>query len=338
MFSQICKIAVLFFNFLALSFLAYGQGSPINIGIYMNSNTDSSEISQVATSKLETRIINIININGVTSKVSASRINKDDLSDIIETMARGVVCVPIFEIYEKKIADTHLERIHVVDASLTLKVQYIHEDIIFNTMQLQLQGSGSSYDQAINNIIRNLRGRSNDVSRFLAETRERVTLYYDENCNSIIEQARQLDKLDRPLKAIQLLWPIPREVNCYEEVKDMSIDLYRKYINKKCQVDLLKSKTLFASNQFRAGLKVLQEIDPSSICYEETLQLIAKIEADVDSQSAEDRGLVELYLKETAKENAELKRDERSIYMQKAVGRANQSIFQQNFIEKVNDN
>ncbi|MFK8058051.1 MAG: hypothetical protein AB8F78_18130 [Saprospiraceae bacterium] len=337
MYFQFFRKAGLLLILAAGSFLAYGQGSAINIGIYMNSGQDSSEISKIAASKLETRIINIINVNGVTSKVSASRINKDDLSDLIETMARGVVCVPIFEIYDKNIADTHLERIHVVDASLTLKVQYIHEDIIFNTLQMQLQGSGRSYDQAINNIIRNLRGRSNNVSKFLNETRERVTNYYDENCSSIIEQARQLDKLDRPLKAIQLLWPIPREVDCYEEVKDMSIDLYMKYINKQCQIDLLKSKTLFASNHFREGLEVLQKIDPSSICYEETLQLIAKIEADVDSQSAENRGLVELYLKETAKEDAELKRDERSIYMQQAVGRANQSVFQQNFIEKVND-
>lgn len=275
------------------TFPAVGQNqSHLTIGVYMKPG-GYSEIESDQITKLETRIINVISMSGSTFNISASRIEPDTNGtsdpDMMETMARGVVCYPKFEVFNVRVADTGLKKLTVVDASLTLAVQYIHEDIIFSSLAINLQGSGSNKSQAINDIIRNIRPQDSKWQSFVQETRRKIINYYDTHCDAIIAKAKQLDRLDSPWNAVQILWPIPQDVDCYERVKELTVEIYLRAINQVCRQELLKAKTEVAANQYERGLAHLRRIDPKSDCYEEVLQMIDTIAAEVDRVSVEER-------------------------------------------------
>ncbi|PHN01233.1 hypothetical protein [Flavilitoribacter nigricans] len=308
--------------------------SQLTVGVYMKPNSYSG-LDSIQVSKLETRIINIISTSGVTSNISASRIgpitvDPEEQNISMKTMARGVVCFPKMEVYGENTVDVGLKKINVVDVSLTLAIQYIHEDIIFSNLQLQLQGQGRNSNQAINNVIRNLRPNDSRFAKFLSQTREKIINYYKNNCDDIIEQARQLDRLDSPVRALQILWPIPREVSCYEDVKEMTVDIYRKYVNKRCRQLLMEARTYLAANNYDKGLERLRFIDPTSQCAEEAMKMIESIQQEIDSSDAENRKAAMALLMERQRERA---RTETGARIETEVARANAQlpILQQNF-------
>lgn len=307
------------------SLFLFTQGmdqTQLTIGVYVKSDTLSG-IDDFQFKRLETRIINIISNSGVTSNIAASRIDPKGVDNYgegitMETMARGVVCFPKLEVFSEQDLDLGLKKQKVVDASLTLSIQYIHEDIIFSTLQLQLQGSGNTGSQAINNIIRNLRSNDPRFARFVSQTRSKIINYYTNNCNAIIEQARQLDRLDQPIRALQILWPIPRELACYEEVKEMMVDIYRKYINKRCRELLFEADTYITANNYDEGLAKLRLIDPTSNCIEDARKKLEEIKKEIDESDEQFRNVAMALLME--RQAARARQDDR---IESEVARAN---------------
>ncbi len=318
---------------IGLCFQSIGQNQThLTIGIYMKPG-GYTEIEKDQISKLETQIINVISMSGSTFNISASRIEPNTNSingpGMMETMARGVVCYPKFEVYDVRVVDTGLKKLTVVDASLTLTVQYIHEDIIFSSMAMTLQGSGKDKYQAINDIIRNIRPQDQKWQTFVQETRTKIINYYDNHCDVIIAKAKQLDRLDLPLNAVQILWPIPQDVACYERVKELIVEIYLRAINQLCRQELLKAKTALAANNYDTGLECLGKIDPKSDCYEEVLTLIDTIAEEVDQTSIEERA----YSLELEKYRLQFERERREDgRMEESVARRNAVIIRESVI------
>lgn len=288
------KIA-LFFLFIRCSFSAFSQSDNperLSVGVYMPIDRyDDLEYGQIR--KLETQIINIIANNGITSKISAFRIQLDNSGTInqnlLQTMAKGIVCLPKFEIYGDRTADTGMKKIQVVDVSLTLTIQYIYEDIIFSTLSMQLQGSGNTRAQAINNTIRNIRSGDSRWAKFLDHTREEIVRYYDAMCDKLMQQAHQLNKLDLTTEALAILWPIPKEVACHEMVEELTVDIYRKHINRECRKQIQIARGLLAANRYDEGLSILMYIDPGSECARESEELTRIIEKEFDENAEKNR-------------------------------------------------
>lgn len=332
-FNQTSLVLIAIFGII-ISALAQGQ-SHLTIGIYMKPG-GYNEIEPDQTTKLETRIINVISMSGSTFNISASRVEPDTTSadntpNMMETMARGVVCYPKFEIYSERKADTGLEKITVVEASLTLAVQYIHEDIIFSSLSMTLQGSGNNKRQAINSIIRNIRPQDPKWQSFVQETRRKIVNYYDNQCDAIIAKAKQLDRLDSPWNAVQILWPIPQDVDCYSRVKDLTVEIYLRAINQVCRQELLRAKTELAADQYERSLYHLRRIDPKSNCYEEVLKMIDTIAAEVDRVSTQERAN-NLAL-EKLRLQVEKERNE-SNYMETSIAKRNSKIIRESIIEQ----
>jgi hypothetical protein len=289
------EITAYFFYILTSCFFSIvGQAQThLTIGVYMNpkgySKVDSDQIA-----KLETRIVSVITSGGSSFNVSASRITSDfhnsDGNQLgWKTLARGIVCLPKFEIFNSRVVDTGIKKVTVVDASLTLSIQYIHEDIIFTTLVINLQGSGSNEYQAVNDVIRNIRPQDPKWQSFVKETREKIISYYEIHCDGILAKAKQLDKLNQPIGALQIIWPIPQEVDCFERVNELIEEIYIRAINQHCREKMLAAKAKFAADQFDIALIYLSQIQVNSNCYEDVLEMIDKIAIDVDNATAQER-------------------------------------------------
>ncbi|WNJ17554.1 hypothetical protein [Pontibacter sp. G13] len=256
--------------------------------------------------RLETRIVNVITNAGRPYNISAAKTEAkssgnteqnqtsfgsdlEQYSMRLETMAKGIVCIPLFEIYDERKVETPLKTVNTVDVYLSLSVQYIYGDIIFHTTELQLQGTGRNRDQAINDVIRNIKPSDRRWGGFLRATQDNIVEYYDHACEHIIGQAQELEDLGDNFKALCLLWPIPREVECYEEVRETTIRLYDKYLDKYCERLILVAKTFKAENNYEAAAAVLRLINPVSACKEDAEALIDELGEQVDEDRDVDR-------------------------------------------------
>lgn len=269
----------------------------LSVGVFMPRDSyDDLEYDQMV--KLETKIVSIISKNGITSKISAFRLdlgvdsssvlNNDNL---LKFLGKGVVCIPKLEIYNSRNAETGMKNLHVVDANLTLTVQYIYEDIIFASETVQMQGSGNNKSQAVNSLIRNIKPGMAIWPRFLKQTHGEIIRYYESMCDKLMDQARQLDKLNETGKALAILWPIPKELQCHQTVEELSIKIYQRHINLQCKKWLLRARTKLAGNQYYDGLAILGEINPDSDCYDDALQMIKSIEEELDKIRETDQQL-----------------------------------------------
>lgn len=264
----------------------------LSIGVYMPAQY-FTDLDAGQKQKLETKIISIIADNGISANISAFRILIDTSTtpsqDLLSLMAKGIVCVPKFEIYSEQVADTGLKKLKVVDVSLTLTVQYIYEDVIFSNTTSNIQGSGNTTQEAINNAIRIIKTSDGKWKDFLETTHKEIIRYYDNMCPKLMDQAEQLNKLNLTSEALSILWPIPKEINCHSEVENLALKIYQKHVNQQCKEQLLEAEALLAGNRYDEGLAVLSRIDPISECYEATLEKIKIIEKELDENPEKNR-------------------------------------------------
>lgn len=274
------------------SLFGQSEESWLSIGVLMPKQDSTAVLTTDQARKLENKVISLIAKNGITHNISAFRLMIDDptTEDFMKVMAKGIVCIPKFEIYDSKVVDTGMKKLKVVDATLTLTVQYIYEDIIFSDVTVQLQGSGSSESQAIIGAIRSIdTGKGRPWAGFMDETRSKIIGYYDGMCYKLLEQAQQLNRLNLTGQALSILWPIPKEVECHSVVAEETVIIYENHINQECRKNLTKAKAKLAGNFYDEGLDLLGNINPQSDCYDEALQLISNMQVEMDDNLAANR-------------------------------------------------
>lgn len=262
----------------------------LSIGVYMPIDT-VYELSNTQMKRLENKTISLIAKNGTAAKISAFRIQGDSTSspDFMSLMAKGVVCVPKFEVYDTRKIDAGMKKLTVVDVSLTLTVQYIYEDVIFSDITVELQGSGKNKGQAINNAIKNINTRSSKWNRFMNDTHLEIVRYYEGMCDKLMTQAKQLNKLHLTSEALALLWPIPKEVACHAIVEELVIEIYENHMAKQCKKEMMRAKAFLAGNRYDEGLGVLSMINPSSDCYDDAVKMLEVLEKEVDDNAEKNR-------------------------------------------------
>ncbi|MEM1325890.1 MAG: hypothetical protein AAGI23_08050 [Bacteroidota bacterium] len=293
-------LTILFIALFSLPNLSSAQSDTdysewLSVGIYMPEDEYDDILTPEQLRRLQTKVISIISKNGTTAKISAFRLRIDSTAqlkqEMMSLMAKGVVCTPKFEIYDTREVDTGMKRMKVVDVNLTLTIQYVFEDIIFSDHTVQLQGSGNTPEQAINSAIRNIKTSDGHWKRFLDQTHSEIVRYYDGMCAKLMDQARQLYKINLTHEALTILWPIPKEVNCHSDVEELTITIYQKHINEQCKKHLLTARTYLASNSYTQGLETLRRIDPTSECIDDVYKLLEQIDKEKDERDDKDRAL-----------------------------------------------
>ena len=66
--------------------------------------------------------------------------------------------------------------------------------------------------------------------------------------------------------------------------REISIEAYKAYQNKKCIVQLQDAKTKLAANNYNDALNILSQIDPSTPCFNESQKLIENASTKVNQE------------------------------------------------------
>lgn len=260
-------------SFFLFSQFAFGQGasleeqsSTISISLVMPDEVEGLSASHL--SKLENKILKMLTNYGLSGNGYQA----------------NFVIYPKFEIMgEESMAG--MEKMVVVETGLSLFVKQMDTNIMFASYGKDSKGMAKNTSKALVNAIKKIPSRSKDVEQFLAETKTKILEYYQKKCKDIMVEADRYSQTNNYEQAIAVLSSIPSEVgDCYHQAQEKAVAYYKIYANQKCAEYMQKAKAEEAAQYYKAALKYLSMIDPSSDCRGESLSLIQGISSKVDQK------------------------------------------------------
>ena len=209
--------------------------------------------------------------------------------------------VPTFYIVDSSVDASGMSPIYLKQCELSLTVErhaYGKRDAaVFNSLSKRFAGSGGSEQAALTNAINNLSTDDPDMIAFMRRTREKISAYYQANCQEVIVEADQAKGLGDFARSIALYFSIPSDApaDCYAKALSGLHNAYRNYVDYDCSMKLIQLRAYVARANsmdsavshadYDSALAIIQDLDPASTqCYSEAQLLINKIEGRFDEQ------------------------------------------------------
>jgi hypothetical protein len=124
------------------------------------------------------------------------------------------------------------------------------------------------------------------LKSIIAEAKERIIEYYEQNGPMIIKKAQGLLTAQDWEGALWELSAIPQEVSCYPQALKMMEKIYDAHLNHDAQQILNQAQALWASDPNPGwgadeAMRILSRINTSAKCYPQAQALMRKIESRV---------------------------------------------------------
>lgn len=194
---------------------------------------------------------------------------------------------------------------HAMNLDVTLYIGDGIDGTVYESHTMSVKGVGTNETKAYMAGIKRINANNPEIKSFVNRGKEKIIAYYKANCDFIIKEAKTLEAQNKFPEAILKLTSVPKVCSeCYNKSMDAVEPIYKKHINRDCQVKLQKAKGIWnASQDMEAAEKagaILASIDPASEGFSEVKTLSSKIEAKVKQIDAREWKYV---LKEQAQES-----------------------------------
>lgn len=176
-----------------------------------------------------------------------------------------------------------------VQHSYTLSVSlYVVDDYnqkIFTSATLEVKAIGNNETKAYINGIRKINVNSAVVQSFIAEGKQKVLRYYDDNYRALLAKAKSESAMKQYDKALAMALSIPPCSKGYEQALKEAGNFYQSYVNQQCQENLAKAYAAWNAQQNKNGAleagEYLSRIYPDAVCYKEAMALYKDMKAKV---------------------------------------------------------
>lgn len=161
---------------------------------------------------------------------------------------------------------------HAYNLDVTLFVGDGINGTKYSSYTSSLKGVGSNETKAYIAALKNLNPRNQKYEDFINKAKISIVQHYNTNCDFLIKKAENFANLNNFDVAIQLLSSVPEvSQECYNKSLEAVIPIYKKKINRDCQIKLNEANSIWSAGQDlnaanKAG-KILAEIDPQAECY-----------------------------------------------------------------------
>lgn len=232
-----------------------------NIFIAVSDPEIPKSINELQKEKIKNKVIKSVN------KTSLSAVNKNSDFTIKSS----------FQIFDDESFDGLRKKV-VVNCEVYLRIEQSRTKNIFSTYSQEINGIGSSKEDAINNAIKRMSFEKAKFNAFIKKGKNSIYNYYEINCNNIISKIQVAYNNKNYKKAIILSNSIPSEVgSCYLKAQKIAQKSYENYRDTYCKVLILKGKAALAQNNFKLAGKYFSYVDPRSSCYEEAKELLNQV-------------------------------------------------------------
>jgi hypothetical protein len=208
---------------------------------------------------------------------------KSGLANINKTS--GVIMYPVFTLISEDKAEGGMRNLAVIGADISFVIKHIESEIVFATYNLQVRGSGTTRQQAINAALSNISVKGADFDRFIISARRKIQEYYTANCSTIQMTAQSYAQQQDYEVAIALLASIPDATPCYAQALKTLETFYRDYQKQQCNELVQQAHFLYSGHQYLDALSVLQDLKVfDTNCSQEAKALSAKIETKLTAE------------------------------------------------------
>lgn len=251
------------------SFTATAQSADaqrIAISPYVASDAVASSAVQM---KLQNKLANAVNANGMTS---------------ISNGSRFIITARLIENEKNVIGSAPPMISYTMDAYIY--VADVLDQKSFGSIVIPLKGAGKSETKALNNVINGIRNDNPELVNLISTAKERIVGYFNENCDNIIKLAKAKADVNDYNGAIATLNSVPQECSaCYDKVLTLAKPMYQKKIDRDCKMALTEAKAVWNSNQtFPAAEQASQyllSIEPTASCYKEAQKFAEEFKREV---------------------------------------------------------
>lgn len=274
------KQIILFFYFFAYTlFKCLGQTDNETIKLYLSEdNIKNSNLSldNILHKRLYLKFTQLINQTGIT-----------------EVGYSTFLVTPHIDILSNTVDEAGMSKIYLTEANLTITINRVPigttnvGGATFHSFSKKLIGSGMTSNEAITNLIAQIKPTDKEIVNFFKEAKQKIRDYFIKNCDFVMNEAVRLDKLNLLEEAISLYLSIPIDAPCGELARDNSIGIYNKYNNLICEKQITQINTYIAlsqnqnnsyKNYYDSVMIVVNKLSPTSDCYNAVHEAVIKIE------------------------------------------------------------
>ena len=228
------------------------------ISVYAADNTEKFPFG--AKDMVESKLTQLLTRNGIAGM--------DNLGQFILTVTATPIDKDIIPGPPAKIAEKMDMNLYIVDA---------YARTIFAATSFTVRGLGETENKCYLNAISRMPIQSDQVTKFIAEGKQKILDYYDHEGPAIIKHAQHLAKLKNYEEALYAVALIPRQSKHYDAAIEASQDIYQQYINYECNVNLAAARNAWAAEQNKEGAtkagEYLAQILPDAGCYDDAMKL-----------------------------------------------------------------
>lgn len=231
----------------------------------------------------------------ITPLVSDELPVADGVKNILETKARQMLTMNGLASYSERFVLTPNITILTKDVtstappmfSITMEISFYVIDVVDQTIISEIVFPGKGIDKlehkALIQAINRINSRSEKVSAFIEETKNRITDYYKMRIPAISKQAETLAAQGLYEDALNLLSGVPESVAGYPTVANKIKTIYKQYANHQADQILSEAKGHIAIREYQAAVELLSEVSPLSDRYKNATSLINNIKSSIDA-------------------------------------------------------
>lgn len=175
-----------------------------------------------------------------------------------------------------KIAEKMELNLYIVDAQA---------QTIFSSTSVTVRGLGETETKCYLNAISHMPMQSPQLAKFIDEGKKKIIEYYDHEGEQLIKKAQFLAQQKKYDEALYWVSLIPQQSKHYDAALAAGQDIYQKYLNNECNINLAYARQAWAADQNSSGAyaagEYLANILPDAGCYDEAMELYREIKGKV---------------------------------------------------------
>lgn len=162
----------------------------------------------------------------------------------------------------------------------------VDAEVVLAEKSVIVKGVDRSEAKAIASAVKKINPRTPEMRLFTERAREKVIEYYAQRIPVIIKKARILAERKEYADALLLLSGVPDGIEQWNEVADLSSEIYIKMVDLEADELLHKADVALAKNDYNAALGYISRISPQSTRLGVAKKMVADVKAENDYVSS----------------------------------------------------
>ena len=171
-------------------------------------------------------------------------------------------------------------------ADLTLSVKNLFEDTVFASQTISLQANGKSMEACMRSLINKVNVNDARFAKLIGDVQQGIADYYTRQMPKILAKVNSLVAREEYEDAMAALAVIPENVDEYEAVEDLKVQVYDKLLEGEVTRAVAQADILVRQGDIDGALELCRACNPVSPNYGEVIRFLNRLDAQAAAAEA----------------------------------------------------